>query len=100
MEKPCGSVMVPKWNLPLRAMPVNLSIKNVPEDIHEALKKRAAQNRRSLNNEILKALEQSVQRERETEAQIERLRKLHTEQRFEVSTEEIVAMIRKDRDSR
>lgn len=81
-------------------MPVNLSIKNVPEDIHEALKKRAEANRRSLNNEILKALENSVQHERDVEAQIQRLRKLHAEQRFEVRTEEIVAMIREDRDSR
>ena len=81
-------------------MPVNLSIKNVPDDIHEALKKRAAKNRRSLNNEILKALEMTVARERDVEAQVKRLRKLHAKQRFEVSTEEIVAMIREDRDSR
>jgi len=82
------------------AMPVNLSIKNVPEDIHEALKKRAVQNRRSLNNEILKALETSIVEEQKEVALLERLRKLHAQQRFEVSSEEIVAMIRKDRDSR
>jgi len=81
-------------------MPVNLSIKNVPEDIHEALKKQAAQNRRSLNSEILKALEKSIERQKDVDAQIERLRALRSKQQFEVSTEEIVAMIRNDRDSR
>jgi plasmid stability protein len=81
-------------------MPVNLSIKNVPEDIHEALKKRAAKNRRSLNNEILRALEESVQERRRVDEQIERLRALRAKQRFKTTTEEIVAMIREDRDSR
>lgn len=81
-------------------MPVNLSIKNVPEDIHEALKKQASQNHRSLNGEILKALENAIERQKDVDAQIERLRALRSKQQFEISTEEIVAMIREDRDSR
>lgn len=81
-------------------MPVNLSIKNVPEDVHEALKNQASRNKRSLNNEILQVLESSVQRQRDVEAQIKRLRELRVRQQFETTTEEIVAMIREDRDSR
>ena len=43
-------------------MPVNLSIKNVPDDIAEALRRRAARNRRSLQGELLVILEESVAR--------------------------------------
>ena len=81
-------------------MPVNLSIKNVPEDIHEALKDRASRNKRSLNNEILHVLEASVQRKRDVDAQIKRLQALRAQQQFETTTEEIVAIIREVRDRR
>ena len=39
-----------------------LTIKNVPADLHERLKQRARQNRRSLNNEIIALLEQAFLR--------------------------------------
>lgn len=38
-------------------MPVNLSIKNVPDDIAQALRERAARNHRSLQGELLRLLE-------------------------------------------
>lgn len=38
----------------------SITIKNVPAHMHEALKKHAALNRRSLNNEILHCLERYV----------------------------------------
>ena len=41
-------------------MPVNLSIKNVPDDVAEDLRRRAARNRRSLQGELLVILEESV----------------------------------------
>jgi plasmid stability protein len=34
----------------------NLTIKNLPQEVHESLKRRAAGNRRSLNQEILEIL--------------------------------------------
>jgi len=37
-----------------------LSIKNVPETLHEQLKKRARHNHRSLNGELLALLERAV----------------------------------------
>lgn len=37
-----------------------LTIKGLPEPVHRALKARAAANRRSLNSEIVVALEQAV----------------------------------------
>ena len=41
-------------------MPVNLSIKNVPEELNAALKARAAANHRSLQKEVLAVLEDAV----------------------------------------
>jgi len=45
-------------------MPVNLSIKNVPDDLAEELRRRAAKNHRSLQGELLMILEESVARNR------------------------------------
>jgi plasmid stability protein len=39
-------------------MPVNLSIKNVPDEVARALRTRAALNQRSLNEELLDVLKQ------------------------------------------
>jgi plasmid stability protein len=53
-----------------------LLIKDVPEDLHQKLKARAAANRRSLNNEVLTILESALHdRSRPlTLSEIERLR--------------------------
>lgn len=54
-----------------------LTIKNMPDEIYRRLKEEAAQNRRSLNSEILVRLERSVSERRarpeEVLARIERL---------------------------
>jgi plasmid stability protein len=44
-------------------MPVNLSIKNVPDQIADRLRERAAKHRRSLQGELLVILEESVAKE-------------------------------------
>jgi plasmid stability protein len=41
-------------------MPASLSIKNVPDDVVERLRARAARNRRSLQGELLDLIEQAV----------------------------------------
>jgi plasmid stability protein len=41
-------------------MPVNLSVKNVPDDLAERLRRRAAANRRSLQRELLSILESAA----------------------------------------
>lgn len=43
-------------------MPVNLSIKNVPDELAERLRRRAAANRRSLQRELLSILEAAAGR--------------------------------------
>ncbi len=41
-------------------MPVNLSIKNVPDHLAEKIRKRAARHHRSLQGELISILEESV----------------------------------------
>lgn len=41
-------------------MPVNLSIKNVPEDLANRLRKRAAKHHQSLQGELLAILEEAL----------------------------------------
>jgi len=78
-------------------MPVNLSIKNAPDDVVRRLKARAARHHRSLQGELLAIVEEAVREDRrktveEIRAEIRRLG---------VSTpDEATAIIRADRDSR
>ena len=44
----------------MEPMPVNLSIKNAPDDVVERLRKRASRNRRSLQGELLAIVEEAV----------------------------------------
>jgi antitoxin FitA len=46
-------------------MPVNLSIKNAPDDIVERLRQRADRHHRSLQGEMLAIIEEAVQSEQE-----------------------------------
>jgi plasmid stability protein len=41
-------------------MPVNLSVKNVPDDVARGLRNRAAANQRTLNQELLEILKQAA----------------------------------------
>ena len=44
-------------------MPVNLSIKNVPDHIAEQIRRRAAKHHRSLQGELIALLEETVKKE-------------------------------------
>ena len=54
--------MDPKWihTFEEKGMPVNLSVKNVPDALAEQLRKRAKEHRRSLQGELLTILEDAV----------------------------------------
>jgi plasmid stability protein len=43
---------------------VSLTIKNIPEDIYEQLKKSAAANRRSINSEVITIIDQALSNRR------------------------------------
>ena len=45
-------------------MPVNLSIKNVPDHVAEEVRKRAAKHHRSLQGELISILEETVAQEK------------------------------------
>ena len=51
-------------------MSKNISLKNVPESIYEAIKDRAKQNNRSVNKEIRNTLEESLRRRSPQEVQV------------------------------
>lgn len=90
-------------------MAVNLSVKNVPDELAELLRRRAATNNRSLQRELMSILEAAVGRGTAAEGSatktrrnsltieelIERSRKL-----FPQGTESSVEFIRKMRESR
>jgi len=44
-----------------------ITIKNIPDDVYESLKQAAAENRRSINREIIVCIEESVGRRRREE---------------------------------
>jgi plasmid stability protein len=76
-------------------MPVNLSIKNVPDDVAERLRERARRNHRSLQGELLSIIEDAVRipRQMTVEEVRERVRALGIK-----STGDSTAIIRADRD--
>jgi antitoxin FitA len=51
--------VVPLWSYN-GSMPVSLSIKDVPDHLAEALRKRAARNHRSVQGELMHILESAV----------------------------------------
>jgi plasmid stability protein len=59
-----------------RSMPVNLSIKNVPDGLAERLRERAERNRRSLQKELLVILEEAAATRIRPHEALERVRAL------------------------
>ena len=78
-------------------MPVSLSIKNVPEDLLEQLRSRAARHHRSLQGELMAILEEAVAPTRPRSAReiLDEIRGLGLPPSDLDSTE----MIREDRDT-
>lgn len=56
--------MDPFWSYNGSIMPVNLSIKSVPDDLVEKLRKRAEKHHRSLQGELMTILEVSLLEEK------------------------------------
>jgi plasmid stability protein len=78
-------------------MTVNLSIKNVPDEIAERLRRRAAARHRSLQGELLSILEEAVGEDRRIT--IEQARRIVRDRGLE-TPDEAWEMIRADRDAR
>jgi len=80
-------------------MPVNLSIKNVPDELVERLRKRAKRHHRSLQGELMAILEEALYplypKHLTVEEAYRRVRNLGLE-----TGDETVALVREDRDAR
>ena len=57
-------------------MPVNISIKNVPDDLADRLRERAERNRRSLQRELMVILEEAAATRIRPHEALERVREL------------------------
>lgn len=78
-------------------MPVNLSVKNVPDHIAERLRQRAAKHHRSLQGELIAILEENVT----TKRSLTPLELLSEVRASALNTpEESAGFIRKERDAR
>lgn len=78
-------------------MSVNLSIKNVPDELAERLRRRAAARHRSLQGELMAILEEAVTGTRRIT--VEEARRLVLERGLE-TPDEAREMVRADRDAR
>ena len=76
-------------------MPVNLSIKNAPDDVVQGLRERAARNHRSLEGELMAIIQEAVAPKRYLTVRevLAESRKLGLSER-----DEAAAIIRADRD--
>ena len=77
-------------------MPVTLSIKNVPDHVAERLRRRARNNHRSLQGELLAILEDAVGTQVHSISDLRRL----TEQLGLRTADDSTEIIRKERDER
>lgn len=78
-------------------MPVNLSIKNVPDHIADQLRRRASRHHRSLQGELMSILEETVSKE-EALSPADFLNELR---RLDIRTPaEASGFVREDRDAR
>lgn len=77
-------------------MPVNLSIKNVPDELVEKLRERAKRHHRSLQGELMAILEEALNPRRLTvEEAYKKIRALGL-----ATGDEAAALVREDRDAR
>lgn len=78
-------------------MPVNLSIKNTPDDVVALLRARAARHHRSLQGELLAIVEEAVRpaRQLEPEEVLAEIRRLGLQ-----TPAEAASLLRDDRDGR
>jgi plasmid stability protein len=75
----------------------NLSLKNVPADLHRELKQRAREHHRSLNGEIIASLQEAVAPRRfDAEEAARRLRELRARYRGRPPSDEEVAALKSE----
>ena len=82
----------------------SLTIKNIPDEVLDALREQARANRRSLNGEVIAVLEAQIGIHAKRAAALQRIRELNEELRGQgfvpPAGDEVVRMIRETRDRR
>lgn len=69
-----------------------MTIKNIPDELYEQLKRRAEANRRSINNEVIVLIERAVQYQAQDPNEVlERIRVLREKLDLYVTEDEITA---------
>jgi plasmid stability protein len=75
-----------------------ITLKGIPASLHRTLKRRAAQNHRSMNGEVLAALEETLDvKKRNVDAILREAKKIRDSLKFSVTPEEIDAAKREGR---
>jgi plasmid stability protein len=78
-----------------------LYVENVPDDLYDALRRRAKEHRRSIAAEVLSMLEENVPTKKELARRrniFERIERLNSGRRSEKAFPSTAEMIREDRD--
>ncbi|MCH8487992.1 MAG: DNA-binding protein [Candidatus Cyclonatronum sp.] len=79
-------------------MPNKITLRDVPDDIYEKLLKQAALNQRSLENEVITCLKQSLEADRKTPDQIiARAKQIRLQAKGSLNLQEIREAITQDR---
>lgn len=76
----------------------SITLRDIPDALHERLRAAAERNRRSLNSEIIALLEQATVPRPSAEEVIARIKKLNKGIKHRFTEEEIVGTIRRMRD--
>lgn len=78
---------------------VNITIKNIPDEVYEKLKDRAKRNRRSINNEVIHLIESQFRANQvNAEEVLYKARKFRSKLKGSLTTEEIEAAINEGRE--
>jgi antitoxin FitA len=79
-------------------MPTNITIKGIPDDVYEKLKRQAEKHHRSVNSEVIMTLKKSVQSQvTDPDRIIERARKLKRKAKQSLTMDQIQKAIDQDR---
>lgn len=78
---------------------INISVKGIPMDVYEQIKKRAERNHRSINGELIATITDSIQSNRvEYETVVYNARKIREQAKGSLTMDEILEAIEEGRE--
>ena len=92
-----GTIMKPLYNHLEKSMATNITVKNIPQDLYEKIKRRADLNHRSINREIIAIFEEVLTVRRiNPEDILVSVRKLRERTRGFVLTQEFIDQAKRE----